>query len=95
MIDLLGLQAENFLGRSIFRPDQFSDGSAIFHLGQTAWFEGPWALVFNIRHFGKKECYLWEKDPSLKNKQQCPQNADEMYERGLSYIKESQDLLFK
>jgi hypothetical protein len=93
--DMMGLPVETFLGRSMLHPQDFSEGSAIFHLGQTAWFEGPWAVVFNIRHFGKKECYLWEQDPGLKNKQICPANVDEIYERGLSYIKESQDILFK
>ncbi|MEN0058943.1 MAG: LTA synthase family protein, partial [Bdellovibrio sp.] len=39
LMDLTGHAAPEFLGRSLLRPGEFSDGASLFHLGQTAWFE--------------------------------------------------------
>jgi len=95
LADLTGHAAPGFLGRSILRPQEFSEGASLFHLGQSAWFEGPWAVVFNIRDFGNKRCYQWQNDRAFHNQYPCPANADEMYLRGVSFVRESQEILFR
>lgn len=95
LADLTGNEAPTFLGRSLLHPQDFSEGSSIFHLGQSVWFEGPWAVVFNIRDYGHQRCYKWKNDMLFHYQLPCPENGEDMYLRGLSYIKESQELLFK
>ncbi|WP_415063765.1 LTA synthase family protein [Bdellovibrio sp.] len=93
--DLTGSVAPEFLGRSLLRPQEFSEGASIFHLGQSVWFEGPWAVVFNIRDFNNKRCYHWKNDMTFHYQLPCPAEGDDMYLRGLSFLKESQEDLFK
>ncbi len=95
LADLTGVAATEFLGRSMLRPQDFSDGASIFHLGESAWFQGPWSIVFNIRKYPEYKCFDWRKDMSFKKPLTCPANGEKMYLEGLSYIKESQELLFK
>lgn len=95
LVDLTGLNAPHFLGRSMLRPQEFSEGANLFHLGQSVWFKGPWAIVFNIRAYGKKQCYLWQTDMSFTNESPCPEEADQWYLEGLSYLKGSQNILFR
>lgn len=95
LVDLTGLNAPHFIGRSMLRPGEFSEGASLFHLGQSVWFKGPWAVVFNIRAYGKKQCYLWQTDMSFQNDTPCPAEADQWYLEGLSYLKGSQNILFQ
>ncbi|WII71169.1 LTA synthase family protein [Bdellovibrio sp. 22V] len=95
LADFTGSPAPSFLGRSMLRPQDFADGASIFHLGQSVWFEGPWAVIFNIRDFGNYRCYRWKTDMAFHYQLPCPTEGEDMYLRGLSYIKESQELLFK
>lgn len=95
LADLTGNEAPTFLGRSMLHPEDFSDGASIFHLGQSVWFEGPWAVAFNIRDFNNKRCFRWKNDLAFHYQLPCPKEGEDMYLRGLSYIKESQEFLFK
>lgn len=95
LADLTGTPAPGFLGRSMLRPQDFSSGASIFHLGESAWFDGPWSIVFNIRKYPEYKCYDWRKDIAFKHPLTCPADGKKMYLDGLSYIKESQELLFK
>ena len=95
LADLTGTPAPTFLGRSMLAPQQFSEGASIFHLGESAWFEGPWSVVFNIRKYGEKKCFQWKVDRTFTHETACPPNADQMYQNGLSFVKESQEYLFK
>ncbi|WP_373997568.1 LTA synthase family protein [Bdellovibrio bacteriovorus] len=93
--DLTGNSAPEFLGRSLLRPQDFSTGASLFHLGTSVWFEGEWAVVFNIRDYGNYKCYRWQNDMLFHYPLPCPADGEQMYTRGLSYLKESQELLFK
>ncbi|MFV8250686.1 LTA synthase family protein [Bdellovibrio bacteriovorus] len=95
LADITGVKAPTFLGRSLARPEAFSPGASIFHLGQSAWFENDWAVVFNIRNPGEERCFKWKEDMSFTKESPCPANGKKMHEEGLSYIKESQEILFK
>lgn len=95
LADFTGITAPGFLGRSLLHPNDFSDGASIFHLGESAWFEGPWSVVFNIRKYPEYKCFDWRKDMSFKTPLACPADGEKIYLRGLSYLKESQELLFK
>lgn len=95
LADLAGLKAPEFMGRSLVRPEEFSSGASIFHLGQSAWFDGDWAVVFNIRQPGEKTCFRWKTDMSFTHSEPCPPEGAKMYEEGLSFIKESQEILFQ
>lgn len=93
--DLTGNAAPTFLGRSMLHPKDFSEGASIFHLGQTVWFEGDWAVIFNIRDYGNKKCFRWMTDMNFQLPLPCPAETEDIYLRGLSFIKESQELLFR
>ncbi|UOF01878.1 LTA synthase family protein [Bdellovibrio reynosensis] len=95
LADLTGNEAPTFLGRSLLHPQDFSDGASIFHLGQTVWYEGDWAVIFNIREYGQKKCFRWATDMNFQLPLPCPPEAENIYLRGLSFIKESQELLFR
>jgi hypothetical protein len=95
LADFTGVKAPEFLGRSLLHPKDFSPGASVFHLGLVAWYEGPWAMSFNIRKFGEKDCFKWDTDRALKNPVPCPADSQEMYLRAVSFITESQNLLFK
>lgn len=95
LADLTGVEAPHFLGRSLLRPQDFSSGAAIFHLGELAWFEGDWAVVSNIRKFGDKKCFQWRTDPSFVKALDCPKEATTWYDESVSFIKETQEILFK
>ncbi|HWU42006.1 MAG TPA: LTA synthase family protein, partial [Bdellovibrio sp.] len=95
LADLTGTRAPTFLGRSMIHPEGASEGASIFHLGEIAWFEGPWTVVSNVRKYGEKKCFLWKEDRTLTHEAKCPANGEELYLKSLSYVKESQELLFK
>lgn len=95
LADLTGTPAPTFLGRSLVHPEKFSAGASIFHLGEIAWFDGPWSVVSNIRKYGEKKCFLWKSDPKFVHEQTCPPEAEQMYKNSLSFVKESQEILFK
>lgn len=95
LADLTGSEAPDFIGRSLLRPNDFSSGASVFHLGQSAWFDGDWSVVFNIRIPGEKKCFNWKNDMSFAHPLPCPSQGEKMYEEGLSYIKESQEELFR
>lgn len=94
LADLLGVPAPHYLGLSLLRPSAFKTGADIYHLGSTVWFENEWAVVFNIRKANQFKCYLWRNDWNLQNQKPCPEEAQEMYQRGVSYFIESQKYLF-
>lgn len=95
LADITGTPAPMFLGRSMTRPQDFSPGASVFHLGESAWFDGPWVVAFNVRKYPEKKCFQWKTDMSFTHPLPCPEDGDRMYLDGLSYIKESQELLFK
>lgn len=95
LADMTGANAPEFLGRSMLRPQDFNDGTSIFHLGESAWFKNNWAVVFNIRKYPEYKCFDWRKDITFKTPMTCPADGEQMYKEGLSFVKESQELLFK
>ncbi|MDG0817365.1 LTA synthase family protein [Bdellovibrio svalbardensis] len=95
LADLTGTKAPTFLGRSLLHPEKYSEGASIFHLGESAWFEGPWSVVSNIRKYGEKKCYRWKEDKTFAHALPCPDTAEQMYLNSLSFVKESQEYLFK
>lgn len=95
LADLTGTSAPSFLGRSMLHPENYSEGASIFHLGESAWFEGDWSVVFNIRKYGEKKCFLWKEDRTFTHAKDCPPQANRMYMNGLSFLIGSQNILFK
>lgn len=94
LADVMGVEAPHFLGRSMVRPQDFSDGTEIYHLGHSVWFVGGTAIDFNVRSPENYKCYDWRKDWNLTSEVTCPQGSELNYHQALSYLMESQRILF-
>lgn len=95
LADLLGVEAPHFLGRSMLRPKDFSSGTEIYHLGHSVWFVDSVAIDFNVRAPEKYRCYDWRKDWNLTTEMECPPQTEKSYQQALSYLIETQNLLFR
>lgn len=94
LADLMGVEAPHFLGRSMLRPQDFSPGTEIYHLGHSVWFVDDVAIDFNVRMPEKYKCYDWKKDWNLTTEIQCPKDTEKYYRQALSYLIETQKILF-
>lgn len=94
LADLTGFAIPEFSGRSLLRPDEFATGAGVYHVGQGAWFENDRVVTFNAHNDHGFACYDWKKDPQF-SQSQCTTEDRKLYQRGNSFIRESQNLLFK
>ncbi|MFP5519592.1 MAG: LTA synthase family protein [Bdellovibrionia bacterium] len=95
LADLTGVKAPHFLGESLLKRE--SDGmfsADLYHSGMGLWFEGEWVVLFDTKIANKYTCHQWKADWMLQVAQECPPQAQTMYEKGVSFLHETQDILF-
>lgn len=94
LADLFGISAPHYLGQSLLRG-QSQNGILLFHLGSAVWIEENLAVVFNSRVPNQWSCYQVDVDPNLTTKVPCPENSQEVYQRGVSYVFETQRHIYQ
>ena len=95
LADLLGVSAPQFLGQSMLRTQDFTPGTELYHLGHSVWFVDSFAIDFNVRTPERYRCYDWRKDWNLTTEVDCPAKAEQYYQEALSYLIQTQVLLFQ